>query len=161
MFHGSMVALVTPMQEGGELDFDVHQLVEFHVANGTNAIVVAGTTGESPTLSEKEHCELIRRMVEMAAGRVPVIAGTGSNSTREAIDLTRCAMEGGADACLLVVPYYNNPAQEGLYQHFKTIARSLRQSLYRRFCTMCQDGLFAIYYRRPWNGCPTFLISLG
>ncbi len=126
MFHGSMVALVTPMQEGGELDFDeLHQLVEFHVANGTNAIVVAGTTGESPTLSEKEHCELIRRMVEMAAGRVPVIAGTGSNSTREAIDLTRCAMEGGADACLLVVPYYNNPAQEGLYQHFKTIAEAV------------------------------------
>lgn len=123
MFRGSMVALVTPMHEDGALDFDaLHRLVEFHVENGTNAIVAVGTTGESPTLDEAEHCEVIRRVVEMARGRIPVIAGTGANSTREAIDLTRCAMEGGADACLLVTPYYNKPTQEGLYLHHKAVA---------------------------------------
>ena len=126
MFHGSMVALVTPMREGGAVDFDeMRRLVEFHVANGTDAIVAVGTTGESPTLSEEEHCEVIRRVVAMADGRVPVIAGTGSNSTREAIDLTRCAMAAGADACLLVTPYYNKPTQEGLYRHFAAIAEAV------------------------------------
>ncbi len=126
MFHGSMVALVTPMREGGAVDFDeMRQLVEFHVANGTDAIVAVGTTGESPTLSEEEHCEVIRRVVEMAHGRVPVIAGTGSNSTQEAIALTRCAMAAGADACLLVTPYYNKPTQEGLFRHFKAIAEAV------------------------------------
>ncbi len=126
MFHGSMVALVTPMREGGAVDFDeMQRLVEFHVANDTDAIVAVGTTGESPTLSEAEHCEVIRRVVEMAAGRAPVIAGTGSNSTQEAIALTRCAMAAGADACLLVTPYYNKPTQEGLYQHFKAIAEAV------------------------------------
>ncbi len=126
MFHGSMVALVTPMQEDGSVDFDsLARLVEFHVENGTDAIVAMGTTGESATLDEKEHCQVIRRVVEMAAGRVPVIAGTGANSTSEAIQLTRCAMEAGADACLLVTPYYNKPTQEGLYQHFRAVAEAV------------------------------------
>jgi 4-hydroxy-tetrahydrodipicolinate synthase len=126
MFHGSMVALVTPMQEDGSLDFDsLARLLEFHVENGTDAIVAVGTTGESATLDEQEHCLVIRRVVEMAAGRIPVIAGTGANSTSEAIHLTRCAMEAGADACLLVTPYYNKPTQEGLYQHFRAVAEAV------------------------------------
>lgn len=126
MFHGSMVALVTPMQEDGSVDFDcLARLVEFHVASGTDAIVAVGTTGESATLDEAEHCLVIRRVVEMAAERVPVIAGTGANSTSEAITLTRCAMEAGADACLLVTPYYNKPTQEGLYLHFKAVAEAV------------------------------------
>jgi 4-hydroxy-tetrahydrodipicolinate synthase len=126
MFHGSMVALVTPMQDDGSVDFDcLARLVEFHVENGTDAIVAVGTTGESATLDEAEHCLVIRRVVEMAAGRVPVIAGTGANSTSEAITLTRCAMEAGADACLLVTPYYNKPTQEGLYRHFKAVAEAV------------------------------------
>ena len=126
MFHGSMVALVTPMTADGSLDEEaLARLVEFHVAGGTDAIVAVGTTGESATLSESEHCGLIRRVVELAAGRVPVIAGTGSNSTQEAIDLTRCAMAAGAHSCLLVTPYYNKPTQEGLYRHFKAIAEAV------------------------------------
>ena len=126
MFHGSMVALVTPMRADGALDYIALQgLVEFHVANGTDALVVVGTTGESPTVDEHEHCEIIRRVVQLADGRLPVIAGTGSNATAEAIRLTRCAMRAGADACLLVVPYYNRPTQEGLYQHYKAIAETV------------------------------------
>jgi 4-hydroxy-tetrahydrodipicolinate synthase len=126
MFHGSMVALVTPMQVDGSLDYQaLERLVEFHIENGTDAIVSVGTTGESPTLNEADHCEVIRKTVDYAAGRVPVIAGTGSNSTREAIDLTLAAMEVGADACLLVSPYYNKPTQEGLFQHFKAIAEAV------------------------------------
>ncbi|MCW8875101.1 MAG: 4-hydroxy-tetrahydrodipicolinate synthase, partial [Gammaproteobacteria bacterium] len=100
-------------------------LIDFHAEQGTDAIVAVGTTGESATLDEEEHCHVMRRIVEMTAGRMPVIAGTGANSTREAIDLTRCAMQGGADACLLVTPYYNKPTQEGLYQHFKAIAEAV------------------------------------
>ncbi len=126
MFHGSMVALVTPMREDGAVDEQSFaQLVEFHVENGTDALVVVGTTGESATLDHKEHCDLIRRAVELAKGRLPIIAGTGANSTREAIDLTRCAMQAGADACLLVTPYYNKPTQEGLYRHFKAVAEAV------------------------------------
>jgi 4-hydroxy-tetrahydrodipicolinate synthase len=97
-------------------------LIEFHIENQTDGIIVAGTTGESATLDEKEHCDLIRRVVDVAANRIAIIAGTGANSTTEAVHLTHCAMEAGADACLLVTPYYNKPTQEGLYQHFKTIA---------------------------------------
>jgi 4-hydroxy-tetrahydrodipicolinate synthase len=123
MFHGSIVALVTPMHEDGSLDFEaLRRLVEFHVENGTQAIVAVGTTGESATLNEEEHCEVIRRVVDLVRGRVPVIGGTGANSTTEAISLTRCAMEGGADACLLVTPYYNKPTQEGLFLHYKAVA---------------------------------------
>jgi 4-hydroxy-tetrahydrodipicolinate synthase len=126
MFHGSMVALVTPMQADGSLDYpSLQRLVEFHIENGTAAIVAMGTTGESATLDEHEHCEVMRRVVQMARGRVPVIGGTGANSTREAIDLTRCAMEGGVDACLLVTPYYNKPTQEGLYLHHKAVAEAV------------------------------------
>lgn len=126
MFHGSMVALVTPMHEDGALDFkSLQRLVESHINNGTSAIVAVGTTGESATLDEREHCGVIREVVEMADGRIPVIAGTGANSTREAIDLTRCAMEAGADACLLVTPYYNKPTQEGLYLHHKAVAEAV------------------------------------
>ena len=126
MFHGSMVALVTPMADDGSLDYAaLERLVEFHVANGTDGIVAVGTTGESATLDHVEHCDVIRRVVQLAAGRVPVIAGTGANSTTEAIDLTRCAMQAGADACLLVTPYYNKPTQEGLYLHHKAIAEAV------------------------------------
>ncbi len=126
MFHGSMVALVTPMHADGGLDWEaLERLVEFHVENGTDAIVAVGTTGESATLDEAEHCQVIRFVVEKVRGRLPVIAGTGSNSTREAIDLTRCAMEAGADACLLVTPYYNKPTQEGLYRHYKAVAEAV------------------------------------
>lgn len=122
MFHGSMVALVTPMHRDGAIDEDsLQQLVDFHVENHTDAIVTVGTTGESATLDETEHCHVIRRTVQMAAGRIPVIAGTGANSTREAIVLTGCALDAGADACLLVTPYYNKPTQEGLYRHYKAI----------------------------------------
>ena len=126
MFHGSMVALVTPMLGDGTIDEDsLQRLVDFHVENHTDAIVSVGTTGESATLDEAEHCHVVRRTVEMAAGRIPVIAGTGANSTREAIILTRCAMEAGVDACLLVTPYYNKPTQEGLYQHFRAVAEAV------------------------------------
>jgi len=126
MFHGSMVALVTPMFSDGSLDYkSLSGLVEWHIEQGTQAIVAVGTTGESATLDEAEHCNVIRKVVEQANGRLPVIAGTGANSTREAIELTRCAMEGGADACLLVTPYYNKPTQEGLYQHHKAIAEAV------------------------------------
>ena len=126
MIEGSMVALVTPMHPDGEIDYPAFdRLIEWHIAQGTDAIVVVGTTGESPTLSGEEHCALIRHCVDKVARRIPVIAGTGSNSTREAIFFTRAALEYGADACLLVAPYYNKPSQEGLYQHFRTIAEAV------------------------------------
>ena len=126
MFHGSIVALVTPMHEDGAIVVDrLQQLVDYHVGNGTDAIISMGTTGESATLDETEHCHVIRRTVQMAAGRIPVIAGTGANSTREAIELTGCALEAGVDACLLVTPYYNKPTQEGLYRHFRAVAEAV------------------------------------
>lgn len=126
MFHGSMVALVTPMRADGTIDDDsLARLIEFHIRAGTDAIVAVGTTGESATLDEHEHCAVIRRVVELTAGRIPVIAGTGANSTTEAITLTRCALKAGADACLLVTPYYNKPTQEGLYLHHKAIAEAV------------------------------------
>ena len=130
MFQGSIVALVTPMLEGVEpdtrVDFDgLERLIEFHVENGTDGIVAVGTTGESATLMEDEHCEVMRRCVEITRGRVPVIGGTGSNSTIEAISLTRCAQEAGADACLLVTPYYNKPTQEGLFRHYQAVAEAV------------------------------------
>ena len=126
MFHGSMVALVTPMEEDGFIcESALERLVEFHVSQGTDAIVAVGTTGESATLDVDEHCRVLRLVVEFAAGRVPVIAGTGANSTAEAIDLTRVAMQMGVDACLLVTPYYNKPTQEGLYRHYRAIAEAV------------------------------------
>jgi 4-hydroxy-tetrahydrodipicolinate synthase len=126
MFRGSIVALITPMHEDGRIDEEsLGRLVEFHVEAGTSAIVAVGTTGESATLDEAEHCEVIRWVVELAAGRIPVIAGTGANSTTEAIALTKCAKEAGADAALLVTPYYNKPTQEGLYLHHKAVAEAV------------------------------------
>ncbi|MDM8560536.1 4-hydroxy-tetrahydrodipicolinate synthase [Candidatus Parabeggiatoa sp. HSG14] len=133
MFQGSMVALVTPMDKNDSVDeSSLRRLVDFHIDNQTDAIVAVGTTGESATLNHDEHCEVIRIVVEQADKRVPVIAGTGSNSTAEAIDYTRCAADVGADACLLVTPYYNKPTQEGLYQHYKKVAEtvSIPQILY-------------------------------
>ena len=126
MFHGSMVALVTPMRGDGALDeASLERLVEWHIEQGSDALVAVGTTGESATLDEHEHCHVIKRVVQIARGRIPVIAGTGANSTTEAITLTRCAMQAGADACLLVTPYYNKPTQEGLYLHHKAIAEAV------------------------------------
>ncbi len=123
---GSLVAIVTPMHEDGSLDLPgMRRLVDFHVQEGTDAIVVVGTTGESPTVDVEEHRELIQTVVEQVAGRVPVIAGTGANSTAEAIELTLFAKSAGADAALSVVPYYNKPTQEGLYRHFRTIAEAV------------------------------------
>jgi len=126
MFQGSIVAIVTPMLNDGAVDFDaLKKLVKFHIDSGTNAIVSVGTTGESATLSIPEHSEVISKTIEFAAGAIPVIAGTGANSTTEALELTENAKAAGADACLLVTPYYNKPTQEGLYQHFKKIADSV------------------------------------
>ena len=126
MIQGSIVAIVTPMREDGSLDYPrLKSLVDFHVAEGSDGIVIVGTTGESPTVDVEEHCELIRAAVEYAASRIPVIAGTGGNSTSEAIELTACAKKVGAAASLNVVPYYNKPTQEGLYRHFKAIAETV------------------------------------
>ncbi|MCB1717080.1 MAG: 4-hydroxy-tetrahydrodipicolinate synthase, partial [Candidatus Competibacteraceae bacterium] len=146
MFHGSMVAMVTPMTDDGSVDFEaLANLVEFHIDNNTDAIIAVGTTGESATLDPDEHCQVIRRIVEVVNKRIPVIAGTGANSTSEALHLSQAAKEVGADACLLVTPYYNKPTQEGLYQHFKTLAEriALPQILYnvpgRTSCDMLPD----------------------
>ena len=123
---GSIVALVTPMFEDGSVDFEtLRKLIDWHIAEGTDCIGVVGTTGESPTVSVNEHCDIIRVAVAHAAGRVPIMAGAGANSTREAIELTRFSKEVGADCTLQVVPYYNKPAQEGIYQHFKAIAEAV------------------------------------
>ncbi len=133
MFKGSIVALVTPMTADERVDYEaLERLIEFHIEQGTDGIVSMGTTGESATLDHEEHCEVMRFTVEKVSGRIPVIAGTGSNSTREAIELTKCAKEIGADAALLVAPYYNKPTQEGLYQHYKAVAEAvaLPQILY-------------------------------
>lgn len=126
MFSGSIVALVTPMQDDGSVDFSaLDHLVDWHISNKTDAIVAVGTTGESATLTVTEHTDVIRRVVVKADGRIPVIAGTGANSTAEAIELTEAGKAAGADACLLVTPYYNKPTQEGLYQHYKAIAEAV------------------------------------
>ncbi len=126
MFTGSIVAIVTPMNVDGSVDFKaLDRLVDFHIDNRTDGIVAVGTTGESSTLSVDEHMEVVRRVIQTARKRVPVIAGTGANSTTEAIELTRSAQRAGADACLLVTPYYNKPPQEGLYRHFKLIAETV------------------------------------
>ncbi|MDR3413667.1 MAG: 4-hydroxy-tetrahydrodipicolinate synthase [Formivibrio sp.] len=126
MLTGSLVAIATPMFENGDLDFArLKKLVDWHIEQGTDGIVAVGTTGESPTVGVDEHLEIIRVVIEQTAGRVPVIAGTGANSTREAIHLTERAKSIGADYALSVVPYYNKPTQEGLYQHFKTISEAV------------------------------------
>ena len=126
MFQGSMVALVTPMRADGGIDMEaLDRLLDWHVAAGTDAIVAVGTTGESATLDFDEHCEVIAHAVKRVAGRIPVIAGTGANATREAIHLTQCARDAGADACLLVTPYYNKPTQQGLFLHYRAVAEAV------------------------------------
>lgn len=126
MIQGSIVAIVTPMHEDGSLDLPgLRRLIDWHIAEGTDGIVIVGTTGESPTVSVEEHCELIRVAVEHTAKRIPIIAGTGGNSTTEAIELTEFAKKVGADASLQVVPYYNRPTQEGMFRHFRKIAESV------------------------------------
>ncbi|HEY8085010.1 MAG TPA: 4-hydroxy-tetrahydrodipicolinate synthase [Methylophilaceae bacterium] len=126
MLKGSLVAIVTPMFEDGSLDLDaLRALIDWHIEQGTNGIVIVGTTGESPTVNVDEHCALMQVAVEHTNRRIPVIAGTGANSTSEAIELTAHAKAIGADACLLVTPYYNKPTQQGLYQHFKAVAEAV------------------------------------
>ncbi|MAY35037.1 MAG: 4-hydroxy-tetrahydrodipicolinate synthase, partial [Spongiibacteraceae bacterium] len=151
MITGSMVALVTPMLEDGSLDWQgLGNLIDWHIESGTDAIVAVGTTGESAPLDLDEHCEVIRSVVARVAGRVPVIAGTGGNSTTEAIELTVSASKAGADACLLVTPYYNKPTQEGLYRHYKTIAEAVNipQILYnvpgRTACDLSNETVFRL-----------------
>ena len=135
-----MVALITPMFEDGSVDFvALKSLVEFHIDSSTHAIVSMGTTGESATLNQEEHIEVMRKTIEFSKGRIPIIAGTGANSTTEAIELTSAAKEIGADACLLVTPYYNKPTQEGLYQHYKAIAEAVENSMVFRITSMCSS----------------------
>src|SRR5450830_1170402 len=151
MLKGSLVAIVTPMHADGGLDINsLRKLIDFHVEAGTDGIVIVGTTGESPTVDIEEHCLLIKTTIEQVAGRVPVIAGTGANSTREAIELTQKAKTLGADACLLVAPYYNKPTQEGLYQHYRAIAEAvdIPQILYnvpgRTGCDILNDTVIRL-----------------
>lgn len=151
MLQGSLVAIVTPMFEDGGLDLDaLRQLIDWHINAGTDGIVIVGTTGESPTVDVDEHCLLIKTTVDQVAGRVAVIAGTGANSTREAIELTKNAKELGADACLLVAPYYNKPTQEGLYQHYAAVAAAvdIPQILYnvpgRTGCDISNDTVIRL-----------------
>jgi 4-hydroxy-tetrahydrodipicolinate synthase len=151
MLQGSMVAIVTPMLDDGSLDLDaLRALIDWHVAQGTDGIVIVGTTGESPTVDVAEHCLLIETTVEHVAGRVKVVAGTGANSTSEAIELTASAKALGVDACLLVTPYYNKPTQEGLYQHFAAVAGAvdIPQILYnvpgRTSCDMSNDTVLRL-----------------
>ena len=152
MITGSIVALVTPMiPDSLDVDWDaLERLIEWHIEQGTNAIVAVGTTGESATLSVEEHSRVIKATVDIAKGRLPIIAGTGANCTREAIELTEAAKKAGADACLLVTPYYNKPTQEGLYQHYKTIAQAvdIEQILYnvpgRTACDMSNETIIRL-----------------
>ncbi len=151
MIEGSIVALVTPMLDDGQIDWNtLDSLVAWHIQEGTKGIVAVGTTGESATLNVSEHCAVIKRVVEQANKKIPVIAGTGANSTQEAIELTRKAESVGADACLLVVPYYNKPTQEGLYWHYRTIAEAvdIPQILYnvpsRTACDMLPETVIRL-----------------
>ena len=151
MLQGSLVAIATPMHEDGGLDLDaLRSLIDFHVDQGTDGIVIVGTTGESPTVDFDEHCLLMRTAIEHVAGRIPVIAGTGANSTREAIELTQQAKVLGADACLLVTPYYNKPTQEGMYQHYRAVAETvdIPQILYnvpgRTACDITNDTVLRL-----------------
>ncbi len=155
MLQGSLVAVITPMKSGIQPDTPLDwntlaHLVEFHIEQGTAGIIAVGTTGESATLTLPEHCEVVRQVVAMVDKRIPVIAGTGANSTLEALELTQCASDAGADACLLVTPYYNKPTQEGLYQHFKMIAErvAIPQILYnvpgRTACDMLPETIIRL-----------------
>ena len=151
MISGSIVALVTPMLESGEIDWTrLQELVEWHISEGTDAIVAVGTSGESATLGVAEHCKVVQAVVDQAQGRVPVIAGTGANATSEAIELTEGAKAAGANACLLVTPYYNKPTQEGLFRHHQAIAQAVAipQILYnvpgRTACDMLPDTILRL-----------------
>lgn len=151
MLQGSLVAIVTPMFEDGSLDLDaLRALIDFHISAGTDGIVIVGTSGESPTVDFDEHCLLIKTTVAHVAGRIAVIAGTGANSTKEAIELTQAAKALGVNACLLVVPYYNKPSQEGLYQHFSAVAGAvdIPQILYnvpgRTSCDISNDTVLRL-----------------
>ncbi len=151
MLQGSLVAIVTPMFEDGSLDLDaLRALIDWHVGAGTDGIVIVGTSGESPTVNIDEHCLLIKTTVEHVAGRIAVVAGTGANSTSEAIELTQAAKDLGVDACLLVTPYYNKPTQEGLYQHFAAVAAAvdIPQILYnvpgRTSCDISNDTVLRL-----------------
>ena len=151
MLQGSLVAIVTPMLDDGKLDLDaLRRLIDWHVDAGTDGIVIVGTTGESPTVDVAEHCLLIKTTVEHVAGRIAVVAGTGANSTSEAIELTAKAKTLGVDACLLVTPYYNKPTQTGLYQHFAAVAAAvdIPQILYnvpgRTSCDMSNDTVLRL-----------------
>lgn len=151
MITGSIVALVTPMLSNGDIDWPaLDKLVDLHLDKGTDSIVAVGTTGESATLNCDEHCQVIKHIVDRVAGRMPVIAGTGANSTSEAIELTREAKNVGADACLLVTPYYNKPSQEGLFLHYKAIAEAvdIPQILYnvpgRTACDMLPETILRL-----------------
>ena len=151
MITGSQVALVTPMLDNGDIDWGrLDKLVDFHLSEGTDAIVAVGTTGESATLDCNEHCDVIQRVVKRVAGRIAVVAGTGANSTSEAIELTQAAKTAGADACLLVTPYYNKPTQEGLFQHYKAVAMAvdIPQILYnvpgRTACDMLPETVLRL-----------------
>jgi 4-hydroxy-tetrahydrodipicolinate synthase len=155
MLQGSLVAIVTPMFDDGSLDIGaLESLIEYHIAEGSDGIVIVGTTGESPTVDVEEHCLLIKTAVNKVAGRVPVIAGTGANSTLEAINLTKKAKSLGADACLLVAPYYNKPTQEGLFQHFTAVADAVEipQILYnvpgRTGCDISNDTVLRLAAHR-------------
>jgi 4-hydroxy-tetrahydrodipicolinate synthase len=151
MFHGSIVALVTPMNPDGSIDFASYlKLLEFHINNNSDGVVVIGTTGEAPTIDFDEHVTLIQEAVNFVDGKIPVIAGTGANSTKEAIFLTEQAKKIGADACLLVTPYYNKPNQKGLYEHYKAIndAVDIRQILYnvpsRTGCDLANETIIQL-----------------
>ena len=149
MLTGSIVALVTPMHENGEVAWDaLDELIEWHIASGTHGIVPMGTTGESATLDTQEHLQVIKRTIDRVAGRIPVIAGTGSNSTAEAIHQTREAEAAGADACLLVTPYYNRPTQEGLFRHFEAIAAATSTPI-------------VLYNVPPRTGCDLAAVTVG
>lgn len=148
---GSFVAIVTPMQGDGSVDFNaLERLINWQIEQGSDGIVTVGTTGESATLDDAEHCAVIRETVRIVAGRVPVIAGTGANATTEAIHLTECAAKAGVDACLLVTPYYNKPTQEGLFQHYKAVAEAvdIPQILYnvpgRTCCDMANETVIRL-----------------
>lgn len=151
MIRGSIVALITPMSESGDIDLDsLRRLIDLHVDAATSAIVAVGTTGESATLDEREHCETIDHFIQLADGRIPIIAGTGANATTEAIRLTRCAEASGADAALLVTPYYNKPTQEGLFRHHLAVAQAVEipQILYnvpgRTACDMLPETVIRL-----------------
>ena len=148
MFHGSLVALVTPFDGNNRVDYaSLKRLIDFHVEQGSSGLVIAGTTGESPTLKRSEHIELIGRAVEIAGGRIPIVAGTGSNSTFQSIELSQAVADPGLAAYMAVVPYYNKPTQEGIFRHFTAIAEAVTS---RCSCITCRVVRLRTCCRRQW-----------